>query len=172
MGTASSTGADSSGAREAPTEPSETKPETEPTVTEPTFVDGPAITPTPDLAAWLGKNKGNLLRLPLVIEVEPFGVGPAWIGMTADDAPADAIRIELDQGAMSVGLTDPLVALCKDTSTRCVAWIQGYWGPTMDMPGPGGPSMPDMPKEEPFSVREVVGLVQKGDTPHVKVVKD
>ena len=138
------------------------------------FVDGPAIFPAPDLAKWLSEHKGSLLRLPLVIEVRSYEVGPAWIGMTVDDAPDDAIWVELDQGALGVGLTDRLVPLCPATPTRCAVWIQGFWGPTVSLPGPPGfdlPQVPGVPKKEPFSVREVVSLVAEGDTPHLKVVK-
>lgn len=150
-----------------PTEPTSTDQTPEPEVTEPLFVDGPAIAPTSELAEWLGRNKGNLLRLPLVIEVRSYSVGPAWIGMTTEEAAPDAFRVELDQGALGIGLTDRLVPLCPETPTRCAAWIEGYWGPTVDLPGPPGFEGPPA-----FSVREVVALVKDGDTPHVKVVQD
>ena len=155
--------------------PTSTEATPEPPVNDPTFVDGPAISPAPELSAWLGRNKGNLLRLPLVIEVTSYDVGPAWIGMTKADAPADAVLVSLDQGALSVGLTDHLVPLCGETPTRCVVWIEGYWGPTVSLPGPpgfDGPAVPGAPSKSPFSVREVVGLVQAGDSPHVKIVGD
>jgi hypothetical protein len=143
-------------------------------VTEPVFVDGPAIAPASELASWLSSHKGSLLRLPLVIEVRSYSVGPAWIGMTVEDAPDDAVWVKLDQTALGVGLTERLVPLCSETPTRCAVWIQGYLAPTLKLPGPpgfDGPSVPGEPKKEPFSVREVVALVQDGDTPHVKVVR-
>ena len=142
---------------------------------EVTFVDGPPVSPASDLADWLKAHKGSLLRLPLAIEVSGYDVGPAWIGVTADDAPDDAIWIDLDQGALSVGLTDRLVPLCETTPTRCVAWVEGYWGPTLSGgPGLGGIDFPGAdlgPTKEPFSVREVIGLVTDADTPFVKIVQ-
>jgi hypothetical protein len=156
-----------------PADPPKTELTPEKTVTEPTFVDGPAIAPAAELATWLSTKKGSLLRLPLVIEVEPFGVGPAWIGTSDADRPADAVQVSLDQGALSVGLTERLLPLCPEAPTRCVVWIQGYWGPTVSLPGPpgfDGPSVPGVAKKEPFSVRSVVALFKDGDTPNVKVV--
>ncbi len=157
-----------------PTEETHTPATLEPEVTEPVFVDGPAIAPASELASWLSSHKGSLLRLPLVIEVRSYSVGPAWIGMTAEDAPDDAVWVKLDQTALGVGLTERLVPLCAETPTRCAVWIPGYLAPTLKLPGPpgfDGPSVPGEPKKEPFSVREVVALVQDGDTPHVKVVR-
>ncbi len=164
--TEADTGAD---ATPAPTEKSPTPESPEQAVTEPVFVDGPAITPAAELATWLAGKKGSLLRLPLVVEVTGWSVGPAWIGMTDADAPADAVHIELDQGALGVGLTERLTPLCGEPPARCVVWIQGYWGPNVPMPEL--PLMPGETKKEPFAVREVVGLVAEGDTPHVKVLQ-
>jgi hypothetical protein len=140
-------------------------------MSEPVFVDGPALSPAAELARWLDEHKNSLLRLPLVVELRSYEVGSAWIGMTTDDPPPDAIWVELDQGALSVGLTERLVPLCPQTPTRCVTWIEGYWGPTIDLPGPLGFDSPDAPAKQPFSVREVIDLVREGDSPHIKVVE-
>jgi len=139
-------------------------------VTEARFIDGPALTPAAELRKWLDGHKGKLIRLPLAIEMSGFDVGPAWIGMTGADAGEDAIHVSLDQGAMSVGLLERLNPLCAEPPTRCVVWLQGHWGPTVS----GGPSFDGLdlpgPKKEPFSVREVVGLVATDDSATVKVV--
>ena len=62
-------------------------------------------------------------------------------------------------------VTERLVPLCPETPARCVAWIEGYWGRTASLGPPGFES------EGPLSVREVVGLVEEGDTPHIKVAE-
>jgi len=156
-------------AQSAPAAQPEETAKPEAPVTQVQFIDGPALSPTADLRRWLSEHKDTLIRLPLAIEMSGFDVGPAWISMNNNDAGADAIHVSLDQGALSVGLLERLTPLCT-APTRCVAWLQGYWKPTVA----GGPSLDGLelpgPKKAPFSVREVVGLVGEGDTATVKVV--
>ena len=143
-------------------------------VTEMTFVNGPSVEPASDLRVWLVRNRGRLLQLPVVVEWSGMDAGQAWLGMT-DAAPvANAVRIQLDQHALGVGLADRLRSLCGKAPARCVVWLQGYWGPTVDLPGPpgfDGPAVADGIREHPFSVRMVMGLVGEGDAPHVRVAE-
>ncbi len=132
------------------------------------FVAGPALTPVSELRSWLGSHRDTLIRIPMAIEMSGFDVGPAWIATTAADPAADAIHVTLDQGALGVGLVERLGALCQ-APTRCVVWLQGYWKPTLS----GGPDFAALelpgPKREPFSVRDVVGLVAAEDAARVQV---
>ena len=139
-------------------------------VPESTFIDGPSITPEGTLREWLEGHEGTLIRLPLAIEMSGLGVGPAWISTTGADAGDDAIHVSLDQGALGIGLSDRLRPLCGSQPTRCVVWLQGYWGPTVA----GGPTFDGLDTEgsgnESFSVRDVVGLVAEGDRAVVQIV--
>lgn len=143
-------------------------------VTEMTFVNGPSVEPASDLRVWLGRHRGRLLQLPVVVEWSGMDVGQAWLGMTDADPVANAVRIQLDQSALGVGLAVRLRSLCDKAPARCVVWLQGYWGPTVDLPGPLGfdrPMVADGIQEHPFSVRMVMGLVGEDDAPHVRIAE-
>ena len=134
------------------------------------FIEGPPITPSGALREWLEGQGRSLIRLPLAIEMSGLGVGPAWISTTAADAADDAIHVSLDQGALGIGLSDRLRPLCGSQPTRCVVWLEGYWGPTVA----GGPSFEGLEAEGSanavFSVRDVVGPVAEGDRAVVQIV--
>ncbi|MGC6516061.1 MAG: hypothetical protein ACON4N_16350 [Myxococcota bacterium] len=143
-------------------------------MTEMTFVNGPSVEPASDLRVWLDRNGGRLLQLPVVVEWSGMDVGQAWLGMTGADPVANAVRIQLDQSALGIGLAVRLRSLCGNAPARCVVWLQGYWGSTVDLPGPLGfdrPSEADGIQEHPFSVRMVMGLVGEDDAPHVRAAE-
>lgn len=129
---------------------------------ETTFVDGPALDKPADLLAWFeGDGRGRLVQIPVVVTRSPLGVGPAHIGTRAEAPGPDAVRLELDDGAMSVSLADRLREHCA-AGQPCAVWVEGIWGRTVPMPPSPGDG-------HAFSVRRLVGPVGDGDAARVRV---
>jgi hypothetical protein len=128
------------------------------------FVPGPQLLPTADLRAWLdgqgAKAPRPMLRLPVVLafDAEPGrGLARAWLG----DQPLpreDAVLIAPDDGALGISLADRARELCAPDAPTCAMWLDGTWGPLVELPGqdPG-----DLPV---FAVRSVHGLIAPGET--------
>jgi hypothetical protein len=78
------------------------------------FVDGPAVTDTPSLVAWLATHDGGTrqLALPVSIGVASFEVG--------------GIPIHVSDSALGVSLADHVRTKCKGQA-RCRLWLEGYW---------------------------------------------
>lgn len=166
-----------------------TSPDSEPTMTPSTFAQGPALTPAPELLAWLKSNANDqLLQVPVVIASSPLGITQAYIGVDPSTPPSDeSVTLRLDQGALGVSLVEQLPAACAEGP--CAVWLEGTWGAlvspgpgdTTGPSGPGGPAgpagpagpsgsaeAPTKPTQHPFAVRRLVGPVT--DTPrHVRV---
>ncbi len=132
------------------------------------MTDGPAIDGA--LLQWLEESDGRRVRLPVVIH---FGdeykleYGPVFIGTRTGDPPPDAIHLELDDGAMSVGLFERILDLDADDHLGMVLWLEGRWGYLVPMPDFGLPE--DGPKRHPFAVFDIAGEVDPATT-HIQLV--
>lgn len=127
------------------------------------FVPGPELLPSAALRAWLdeqgAKDPRPMLRLPVLLTFDAGlerGLARAWIG----DQPVpreDAVLIAPDDGALGISLADRARELCAPDATACAVWLDGTWGPLVELPGlePGGLPV--------FAVRYVKGLVAPGD---------
>lgn len=140
-------------------EPAKPPMPSEPAVTD-TYDPGPELTPSDDLVAWFkGDGAGKLVQLPVVVTPSVLGVSKGQVA---------GLEIKLEDTAMSVGLADRLRPDCP-YDEPCAVWLEGVWGPTVDMPGPPMPSFG--PDKETFSVRRYVGRVADGDEQRVRIPK-
>lgn len=102
--------------------------------TPPSFEAGPEIGPADELRAWFKASESATVRVPVVIERRADGLGgvqSAWVGASAEPAPADALQLTLDDTTMGISLADQLRNLCPEDG-RCVVWIEGRWGAALD----------------------------------------
>lgn len=119
------------------------------------FVDGPAIADSDALLAWLSANKGRTLQLPVVVAFDDehrLAVKRASLG---------ALQLRLDDTSMGVGILDRLRAACPPGPLECAVWLEGRWGPVMEIGGQPALSIPGFdsgPRRHDFAVRRLVGL--------------
>lgn len=140
------------------------------------MVQGPSIRPAAALLEWLEQNavpkggKRRRVRLPVVVAFEDayrLAIGKAHVGMSEQDAGAEALPLSLDDTGLSVSLLSRLRDLCPPPQQACALWLEGYWGKLVD---DGLPSLdPPGERRHPFAVLRIVGLVQAGDSPHVLI---
>ena len=123
-----------------------------------TFSDGP-VWSDPGALVWLEGSQRAMLRLPVVVEFSDehrLGVGKAWLGDHAGNAPEAAVLLKLEDGQMGVALLDHLRKHCPP-GLRCAVVIEGMWGRALSGP-PALPSADAEPKRHPVTVRRFAGL--------------
>ncbi len=127
--------------------------------------EGPSISPTSALVAWLDEHAkgGRLVALPVTVvfdDAYKLGIVDAVVG-----GGDDALHLELDDAAMSIGLLDVLRGKCAADATSCAVWLDGTWGPLVARRGPPPPGGFRGPT---FAVRRVGdGFV--GDVERIRV---
>ena len=117
-----------------------------------------ALTPSADLLAWLGRQGGARVRLPVRLQFADQGrlaLGPAHVGAWDEPAP-DGISLTLDDTALGISLLDRARELCPAGEQACALWVEGTWGPLIGEPDPAKPTL---------AVREVGGLVDRALDP-------
>ena len=148
------------------------------------FIPGPPIQPSSELLNWLNNetqtNSGSRtrLRLPVVIYFQDsyrLALGDAFIGISNINRDNDAIFLSLSDSAMSVSLLSTLRDLCPTTENSCAVWLEGYWGPPMELnlPQLSAPKQDRAKKiKSPFSVLKVHELIQEqlGQDEEVRVL--
>ena len=141
------------------------------------YEEGTPLQPSSALLAWLqGLNNGTqgpdpFIRLPVVLRFEDtlkLGIHEAWIGGSNDDVGQDSIAIRLDDTGMSVGVLDQVLDRIPPDDLSYVVWLEGTWGPLVDLP------MPEIPGEPPdarevFAVRRVGDAVTPGQGTHAHI---
>jgi len=136
------------------------------------FVDGPALADA-GLLPWLRDQeaRGTTLRLPVVVDFGgPFrlGVQRAWLGSDLAEPGAEALLLDLDDTAMSVGLMDDLRAACPE-GDRCAVWVEARWGALVPMP-PEMAAFAHDPPRLPVSVTRFSGVATAPAT-HVQIAR-
>lgn len=102
------------------------------------FAPGPSIDPPGALLEWLESVKAGprtRVRLPVVVTFEDayrLGIGAAFVGTTLSEAPADAVRLDLDDTGLGIALLDTLRHLCPEEAAGCALWLEGYCGALVD----------------------------------------
>lgn len=135
------------------------------------FVAGPAIRPSGPLLDWLNDKVAaapgprKRVRLPVVVRFEDqyrLAIGEAFIGAAPGAAGDDAIFLSLDDTGMSVALLDILRDRCPKSADACAVWLEGHWGPLVDVPMPDL-DLPGEPEDDrkrwPFAVLQVHDLI-------------
>lgn len=140
---------------------------------EPSFTDGPAISPSGPLFDRLNEAAQSaptgLVRLPVVIRLDPmgFGVDAAEVGIDAE-TPADpaadgrTIHLTLNDGGMSVALSAQLEKYCGEEQDACAVWLEGHWGRPGEAFPQQGLDEPDGGLRVLFSPSRVLGPVEPG----------
>lgn len=134
--------------------------------TAPDLVPGGALDPASELLDWIlahatdGQGKATkLLRLPVAIKFAPLGFASTVVGASLD-AGDDALRLDLDDTSMGVGVAEHVRDTCDMSQPGCVIWLDGYWQQLLDLPEDD--DLDDGPREHPFDVRGIGGLVEPG----------
>jgi hypothetical protein len=144
------------------------------------YEPGPPIQPAAALLSWLqsqaaaSSERRKRFRLPVVIRFEDsyrLGIASAFIGTSAQDNVSDALRLSLDDTAMSISLLSIVTDLCPKTSDSCAVWLEGFWGSLMDFDLPEFQPLSDAEGEWPFAVLKVGGLVAESETQPVAFVE-
>lgn len=95
------------------------------------FRAGPSVAEASALRAWLDETaageRAQRVRLPVVITRSTLGISSAWVGTRAD-APDDALRLRLDDGALGVSLADQLDDRFGAGAGTVVVWLEGVRG--------------------------------------------
>jgi len=135
----------------------------------PQLVAGPPIRPAGPLLEWLSEvgdapGPRRLLRLPVVARFEDefrLALSDAVVGMEAaalDDEAA--IRLKLDDTGLGVALPSSLRKLSPERTS--VVWLEGHWGPLVQLPMLGLPGGDD--GRHTFAVLRVHGPVETPPT--------
>lgn len=140
------------------------------------FTQGPAVGDAPALLAWFeGDGKSKRVRIPVVINPSPLGLGSGYIAASTSVPAEDGLLLKLDDGGLGVSLADRVRPDCP-AGVPCAVWIEGIWGANVASgpsfgpgPGLGGPSLGG-PTKHPFAVRDYIGKVD-GDATHVMVAE-
>ncbi len=130
-----------------------------------------AVSPTPALLNWLeetstGASPRPLFRLPVYVE---FGdeyrldygrvvVGTS-MGTTGDADKDTSLHLDLDDGGMMNPLLERLAATCPKGETGCAFFMDGHWGPLVDVPMPPMPVQPGAPTRHTFAVLKLGALI-------------
>lgn len=88
------------------------------------FKRGPALVPSDRLVASLdalaaGDGDSPQVRLPVVVKLDPTGLGVAG-------ARLGALSIALDDSRLGLSLADRLGQACPGAD-QCAIWLEGYW---------------------------------------------
>jgi hypothetical protein len=129
------------------------------------LVPGPALEPSGELLAGLDREAPadarprRRIRLPVVVSLADGGlsIGGAFIGVSAASPGADPIALRLDDTALGVSLLDQVRAHCPDAGAGCALWLEGTWGPMIELPALAPPD-PDAPAHT-FAVLSVVARI-------------
>ena len=128
------------------------------------FVTGPALKPTKELLSWLEKlPKKKLIRLPIVVRfTDESGLfrKDAFIAESLAELAEDSIFVKLDDTTMGIPLSDHLRQHRPEKAQHCALWLDGFWGPALDMPMPSLPMDDKKDKALPFTIRNVHGVVE------------
>ncbi len=132
------------------------------------FAPGPAIDPPDALLKWLESVKAGprkRIKLPVVVRFADkyrLGIGTAFVGTTLSEPPAGAVRLDLDDTGLGIGLLDTLRDLCAKEAAGCALWLEGYCGALVDDSFDDSFDGDDEEKGFAFSVLKVGGLVGPG----------
>ena len=141
------------------------------------YTQGPPLQPAEALVSWLqgaaspGQDPKPFIRLPVVIRFEDslkLGIHEAWIGGSDAEIGEGSVALRLDDTGMSVGVLDHILDRIPAEDVHCVVWLEGTWGPLVDLP------MPQIPGEPPdtrdvFAVRRVGEMVTPGQGTHAHI---
>lgn len=108
------------------------------------FEPGPAIADTAALTAWLEANRGEHLRLPVVIELDRPG-------HRFKRSRVGDVELRVTDLALGVPLSERIAQKCGREAPRCALWLEGRYGEPHFRPEPG-----PLPQYEVFKVGEVV----------------
>ena len=124
---------------------------------EKSFVAGPKLKPARELLAWLEKlPKGVRVRLPIVVRfTDETGLmrKDAFIGESVNELDEDSLFVKLDDTTMGIPLSSHLRSHRSEKATDCALWLEGTWGPALDLPMPG---FDKDSKKYTFTVRRVL----------------
>lgn len=138
------------------------------------FEPGPVVGAAAELLTWFKANattegKRRRLRVPVVVAFQDkyrIALGEAFVGGSPDSPVAERLRLDLDDGALGVALLDTVQSRCSDGQMTCSLWVEGYWGPLVEIPelaSPGG--------TWPFAVLSVGKPIKAGDELRVGAAK-
>lgn len=134
------------------------------------WVPGPSVHSSSLLLTWLAKNaktahgKRQRVRIPVVVFFDDYrlDVSGAFLGVSPDD-PND-IALVLDDSALGISLVERLRERCPADQPSCVIWVEGYWGPLVDIPAD------PTPPPYPFAVLGVLAAVHEHSTGDINVL--
>lgn len=78
---------------------------------------GPKLTPTAPLEAWLEASKGRVVRVPLSVRVE----------VLAREVKLGELPVKVDDSALGVSFDDRVRSACKGETVACRVWVEGRW---------------------------------------------
>lgn len=125
------------------------------------MVEGPRLETAEDLRRWLDENSNKpdghrrRFRLPVTLRFADeyrLALGAGSIG---------SIEVRLDDTAMQTPLLEAVKRQCPQGQTTCTLWLEGYWGPLINVP-----NMPsfDPPGTKHFAVLRVDQAVASNDS--------
>jgi len=138
------------------------------------FVAGPTVGLAAELLAWfkehaMSNGKRQRFRVPVVVAFEDkyrLDLGEAFVGGSPDVAKDERLRLDLDDGALGIALLDTVQSRCGEGQMTCSLWLEGYWGPLVEIP-----ELPSPPGAWPFAVLRVGDPIAVGDDIRVMVAK-
>jgi len=131
-------------------------PQTDP-ATKVAWEVGPGVDQPAELKSWIQEVRAKpgeerpLVRIPVVASMDEhrLQISSAFLGVSADASNHFALR--LDDSALGISLVARLRHRCPEDRRSCVIWVEGYWGPLLDLPRD-----PDATPPYPFAVLEVL----------------
>ncbi len=126
--------------------------------------DAVTLEPVDGLLRWLeGRAQDqDVLRLPVVVQRDPSGLGRAGAFIGGPDH-ADAggrLKLSLDDTRLGISLDTRLRSLCPPPTERCAVWLEGVWGTAL--PGPATRPGPNTDGAWPFTIHRVGEAVDVG----------
>lgn len=109
-------------------------------VTQIAWEVGPGVDQSAALENWIHaasakpSGKPPLVRIPVVASMDEhrLGISSAFLGVSAD--ASNQIALHLDDSALGISMADRLRQRCPEARRSCVIWVEGYWGPLVDLP--------------------------------------
>lgn len=128
------------------------------------WTKGPSLQPACVLVDWIERHARTetgtrrLFRLPVVVRFDLYRIAieSACIGTSEADMDSSSVHLRLDDTGMGMSLPSQLRVYCKDHSRVCAVWLEGYWGPLVELP------LPELGSDErskPFTVLKVIGAI-------------
>lgn len=137
------------------------------------FVQGPPISDSAALLAWLDRLRGSrrVLQMPVTVDFggdKRLSIERAWIGVGADNPPESGMLLRLDDSRMGIALIDHLRTACPPGASTCSVWLEGTWGQDRLLSGSGPAAAP--PGHE-LVVLQFIELADAAAT-HARVATD